>query len=264
MKFIPIPPPSLHESIDQAIQYPDNMHMILPESCLNQVYWSGYTKKNLKKRSEYRILDNGCAEGKMLGQKDLYKRAAEVYADEVVIPDVMFDAVETLKLVRFFGMRVQYKYRHMAVLQGRTMPEILSLIQEYAQLPYVHVLGIPRHLLTTMDNLNVRVDIAKQIDRIQPNRFHIHMLGTNPVYINEPVIIQRACKETVRSLDTSAPYNYARYGMTLTSTKKIPRPKDWLTYSWDAAELLLCEYNIKIMTAWARGEVPAYEKASSR
>ena len=149
----------------------------------------------------------------------------------------------------------------MAVMQGRSIAAVLTLLQEYDKIPYIHSIGIPRHFITTIAP-DARLKIAKEIQRRYPNRYGIHLLGLNPEYINEPAL-HVSYGVHVRSVDTSAPFNYARYGLVISPKHKIPRAPDWNTYQWDAGEKLLVEHNIKLLRAWCKGGALPLAEAST-
>lgn len=230
-----------------------NFHLALAQVS-NPYYSRAY--EDASKRADYIIVDNGAAEGTPVGDFKLYYQADRWGANEVVLPDVMYDGEATVARMKRYKVNLRdsaylfEKFRYMGVAQGRSLDEVKCCIDAFAEMRYVQTVGIPRHLITTLKSRFIRLALAEWIKRVHPNRFEIHFLGTNP---SVPSEIYRAAIETpwVRSVDTSMPFNYAIAGVALSMTAPaIGRPQNYLIEMQNMAPGLLRQ-NIITMQRWA-------------
>lgn len=222
----------------------------------NRFYDETYTRA--ADRQDFIVVDNGAAEGKPVGDFLLYSQAKKWGANEVVLPDVMFEAIETVRRAERFKANIDDSayvfdaFNYMAVAQGNTINTVKACIDGLSELPYVSTIGIPRHLITTLRQRFIRLVLAEWIDKEFPKRFQIHFLGTNP---SVPSEVARAARETpfVRSVDTSMPFNYAIAGVMLGLTAPaIGRPAGYLTDMQNMTSGIL-KHNISTMQRWAAG-----------
>lgn len=233
-----------------------HFHLALAQVSNNKFYDQVY--KEASERDDYIVVDNGAAEGTPVGDYKLFSMASRWRANEVVLPDEIRNGEETVRRVMQFERNIDDsayvfdQFDYMAVAQGVTTDEVKKCIQSLAHLSYVRTIGIPRHLITTMQRRFVRLDLATWIEREFPKRFQIHFLGTNP---SVPSEILRAVKETpfVRSVDTSMPFNYAIAGVALTLTSPaIGRPSAYLSHHQNM-KIGILRMNIDTMKRWIAG-----------
>lgn len=209
---------------------------------------------------ELSILDNGANEGPPVSDQVLMSRAAFYGVKEVVVPDVLRDRGRTLRRAReFWGAIHTYTrwptndYDYMAVVQGRTMAEVEACLEGFSRFNFINTIGIPRHLLETLNQLTARISIARMIKQRYGSRWNIHFLGTNPIWMGE---ILHAADEVsfVRSVDTSAPFNYAMAGQLIrTTSNAVHRPDKYFSQKPDLLSMPLVEHNISILKGWVRG-----------
>lgn len=222
----------------------------------NKFYDEVYTRA--ADRDDFIIVDNGASEGRPVGDFLLYSQAKKWNASEVVLPDVMFNGIETFGRAQRFERNIHDSayvfdaFNYMAVAQGQSVEEVKDCITNLSGLSYVTTIGIPRHLIRTLQNRFIRLALAEWIDKEFPNRFQIHLLGTHP---SVPSEIVRAARDTpcIRSVDTSMPFNYAIAGVTLTQTAPaIGRPANYLHDIQNMSSAVL-KQNIETMKRWTAG-----------
>lgn len=193
-----------------------DMHLVLPlDECRNnEAYLTTYRAARML--GHYIILDNGCAEGRLVDGDVLLDFAREIGAHEVVAPDVMGDPSATVGLT--FEWLNQYHvlagdFNIMAVLQGHEDPDDWKyVVKKYAGNELITTLGIPK-IHVTHNGRNARVNIVEWVLRNYPARFKIHLLGLSgehPLEVKYGVFDKR-----VRSMDSAQPYKVAAAGHTL-------------------------------------------------
>lgn len=188
--------------------------------------------------SRYIVMDNGACEGDRVTNEELLDAASVFGADEIVLPDVMNDAAETLNLVDdFINEYVHTKTRKlMAVAQGLNLKQFQICINDFVDLEAISVIGLPRHMLGTLEDPVARLAVANWVNREFPGRFEIHFLGANVTFPQEIREVANIVP-FVRSLDTSLPYTYTMLGVNFTD-KEIPhpanikRPSTYFTEDW--------------------------------
>lgn len=174
-------------------------HMILAPQVVDEDYATFYASAK-----GYKILDNGAAEGRRVDNEDLMSCASLLGVDEVVIPDCLGDAEETIFLAEGFEEWAAQApgLSYMGVVQGESLEEILECAQAFARMEYISVLGLPRHLCSI--DKSIRLDFCEQLpDEGLGARFSsIHCLGSSS-WIREVVCLSEI--NNVRGLDTALP-----------------------------------------------------------
>jgi len=222
--------------------------------------------KRAAELGDYVVLDNGLAEGMPCTPSLLYSHAKKLEVSEVVVPDVMKDAEGTITQVKLFFNedRKPLPIKHMAVAQGKTLPEFRRCVEEFAKVEHVTVVGVPRHMLGTLGTQACRIEFSNWIENQYPGRFEQHFLGTNPIWIGE---VKAASKYTVaRSVDTSMPFSYAIAGEDLAeTTAEIIRPRAYFETDWTfRVDINLVRRNIATLLGWAGATgTRSYERAEA-
>lgn len=198
------------------------------------------------------IMDNGAAEGEMVSTEKLFDKAWTFNADEVVVPDVIKDMRSTLARVgQFMTNSDKPTMGYMLVVQGTTWKEVTTCIDTYLEeYPYCTI-GIPRHLLTTLQDKNARCKLVEYIG----GRGVIHMLGTNPAAPKEVRLLGQKFGDVVRGIDSSLPYNYTAAGLELskcTPHDDVQRPTGYFGRPIELDDSLLQD-NIQTFLDWASG-----------
>lgn len=202
------------------------MHMVLtPFVFANAKYAEFYKNEN-----GYKILDNGTYEGSLYTIEKVIEAAELVGANEIVLPDVAYDGAETSILTR---KAIEYlkskeligKYKLMAVPQGDNEKEWWMCYDELSSIMEVDVLGLsklscPKAFNDTISN--ARLKITRKLAKKRP-RQEIHLLGGSFQILNE-ISLQPAF---VRSIDTSAPFEYGKRRLRLGNVDKdLSQPAD--------------------------------------
>lgn len=200
------------------------------------------------------ILDNGAAEGALVTEQKLMRRAAHYGVDEIVVPDVLRDWQLSVMRARTFArteVMSEFDGQLMLVAQGNTLDEVYRCIDHYlVQFPN-SVIGVPRHLLTTTHNMMARVNTVAHIESTYGRR-PVHLLGTNAGWPQEVLHIAMRFP-WVRSVDTSMPYNYTIAGRRLRANDSIEhRPEAYFDQVRSLDSDLMTE-NINTMMEWASG-----------
>lgn len=186
--------------------------------------------------------------------------ARNVGASEIVIPDVLYEANDTLAQAQAFARYVQPEYQYMFVLQGKTPEEVmfcLRALDNGNMFSYVTTIGIPRHFYTI--NKWFRITLTKFI--IEENfdlKFDIHFLGASS-WMSEVFELSEMVKgrEGFRSIDTSLPIYMGLENLHLdAATEYIRRPGDFFTRTDDNPDVI--NENIEMYLKWAD-----YETTSS-
>ena len=203
---------------------------------------------------DFIILDNGAAEGFAYGAKHLFTLAEEVNATEIVIPDTLGDANDTLAQAQSFARYARPDYQYMFVLQGKTMEEVLFCLRALDNgnmFSYVTTIGIPRHLSDISKHM--RVTLAEfMVEEHFNDKFDIHFLGANE-WISEVFMLAEVTKDVdgFRGIDTSLPIYMGLEGFDL-NMPYVKRPVDFFTRSDDNESKIT--QNIDTYLTWARYE----------
>lgn len=233
-----------------------HLALAIPELLQDETYREALSFA--KTAGDFIVLDNGAAEGVMAQPHELDAIAEEIEADEVVLPDVMRDSLQTIKAVADFMYYYAERPSYMAVVQGKNFEELMHCAETFAEHKQIKTLGIPRHLLTTMQSRTARIDTVFKLSEVYGERFEFHMLGTNPQWIEETYYIAKY-HPYVRSVDTSAPWNYAIAHRNVNGGQETWRPKQYFEWNWaqrvtaKQVSANLIKRNVRTFKRWASG-----------
>lgn len=267
MKTAHIPPfPHLEEFASGGT------HLLLSHLFVHQEYSSHYQKRS--EQGDYIILDNSAHEvGKGNKMEDLLTQAQAVLADEVVVPDVLFDARGTVEGARsslrwLRGHEGQVAYqdalspRLMYVPQGdnrseyawclREMiaahenateylelkPPVVGISKDYYYWPHGGIVGLIRDLMQ---------DLRKY------NKIDIHCLGwPTDLWALAPV---NRYFPWVRSTDSAKPFVYAKNEILLEPGGSVPdyprRDPNYFTEALTETQLEIARKNCSVFEASA-------------
>ena len=218
--------------------------MVLPHLFQEKRYRDFYRKRS--KEGDYIILDNGAAEGLEFGNKHLYTIAEAIGVSEIVVPDTLGDANDTIGKGLAFGRHTRDGYRYMMVAQGTTITECMQTIDMIAtdtKFMYVTAIGIPR--LLNYEDRHARFKIATFIKQNDYDRsLEIHYLGADS-HLNEVMLLGET--GVGRGIDTSAPVYMAMEGLELTDSY-VTRPEDYFKRSRNNSTI---KRNIDTYLDWA-------------
>jgi hypothetical protein len=249
VKVALIPPRTLE---NYALKSRFHLALAIPELLQRRPYREVY--KRAVRLKDYVVLDNGLAEGKPCSAVQLARYAEELGCQELVLPDVWKDADGTVTAVtNFFKIDWDLDMKCMAVAQGQSNIQFKRCIEAFAAMPFVQVVGLPRHMLETLNRASIRIDIANWLAHEYPDRFEVHFLGTNATVWPSEVKAATKYAAHVRSVDTSMPFSYALAGERLDDAdKRIIRPPDFFNTNWVVrTNPQLLRDNIATLMGWA-------------
>ena|SRR6478609_2047303 len=229
-----------------------NYHLMLPQCTKNSAYFDTYAQL-CQSVDNFVILDNGIAENQAWPWDSLISLGGAFGVSEIVLPDVMGDMKKTIHEIQAVQDRTPDIFSYMAVVQGQTMNEIQTCIDIYAAMPYVSTLGIPRHLIKTLDNPHVREWIVKWASREYPGEFQIHLLGSAPTRPQEMADMPGDVKALIRGTDTSLPYVQALYGNHLRIASEEGRQENYFELEGWGLQPHLMDENIQQLQEWVNG-----------
>lgn len=251
MRVIPIPPLSMLSFMESS-----NAQLMLPLKSIWETtgdYRFKYQDafEAAKYREDYIILDNGAAENEPCDWKKLLEIAENFGCSEIVLPDVMGNAEETLQAIKqvWFGRPQQYRY--MGVAQGSNAREIRDMIDYLISLG-VQTIGIPRHLVAIRPQLRLEIVQWMVVEGLN-DLCEIHLLGMHPTFHSELALIRAAgYDDVIRSVDTSMPFVAAMHTILLEEWQGVVpgRPENYFLPAFEINGEL-ADMNLR----WLRGGV---------
>lgn len=214
MKLAVIAPPEyLNEVHTARLSY----HMALGQELLRNVaYCDWYRWRH--NRGDFIIVDNGAAEpGEERIPFEAVLNAAEyVHADEVILPDVLYDWAQTVALTTHSAVLDQVPAKNrMIVPQGTDFDEWVKCFKAIINKTEVRSVGIAKHMEKTAALKGGRAGIIKWlVYEGYTEWFDFHLLGV----WDQPVLeVQRASRaySAIRGIDTAAPIAYAQRGFDI-------------------------------------------------
>ena len=166
-----------------------------------------------QKRESYKILDNGAYElGASILTQDVIDIAYRMDAQEVVLPDVMFDyqktIISTLNALEFMMTALgKIPFNLMAVVQGRTLDEYEKCLEVFKEIKEITTIGIPKKFLRKEVG---NVPAAQQICAIKraawANHIKEHVVPDKDIHLLGlawHLMELRTCAHSVRTCDTN-------------------------------------------------------------
>jgi hypothetical protein len=247
MKLALIPPTSLLQTAKGS-----DYHLLLPHLFADSTYVDFYRRE--RANGAYLILDNGVAEGLDYTMEELNQLGQQMMVNEIVLPDVLGNAAETVAKAQGASAWVRGAFNYMGVIQGKNPQQLLACAKAFADLPYITTVGIPRHILTSLNagpEDHYRAQAVRVIRNQFEDRFQIHLLGTNPKYIAELMFYDVAFdRHDVRGVDTSAPYNYTFANEPIRPGVEINRPADYFNLAATSLPDPLLTHNLNRVRKW--------------
>lgn len=244
MKIALIPPiPDL-----KTFELESKCHLLLAHLFESNKYRNHYFYR--RKQGDYLIVDNGaCEHDRPTSMANVMDCAVQVRAQEVVIPDVQFDASETLAELRkslrwLITDRPTWIPKFQFVPQGQTPQEWMDCLDR----------GI---LLLKSAGIDPVVAVAKQYEEFPEGRLalvralqtrdldEVHLLGWAPPWESLARIAQEC--PWVRSVDSAKPFSYAKHGVKLElgkPTHRIPRDDNYFQTRVPVQHDLLARTNV--------------------
>jgi len=141
-----------------------HLYMVLAWLCKEDPQYKAYFI-NAKQRynDSYTILDNGANENKLCEPEEIINVAYDLFADEIIAPDVYGDYVGTKDktqefLSKYYDKYLKDKFNIMGVIQGDTEESFLNCFNYYLNEPKIGVIGIGyRNLLKPFKSKMIEV-----------------------------------------------------------------------------------------------------------
>jgi hypothetical protein len=221
-------------------EYQDYL-FVLSHLCENPLY-----KNYVISSNKFKILDNSAYELKRsVPASQICDVAEEIKADVIVVPDVLGDTDETLKVTEEFYKEFTKRpglkgVKTMIVPQGTTYSEYLMCYYKMRGFPY-DMIGVsfytPGPLFESED---LRLKKVQSIVNAEPNK-KIHLLG-----LYRPSFLYEYKKYlSIESIDTSMPVALAVYGKEFTDKSvKEGRPPAFFDLRLNKEQLSLAKRNI--------------------
>lgn len=271
MKLAFIPPVSM-----LSYTHKTDYQLMLPQLCNIPEYERVY-EEHCRNKNQFVILDNGAAEEFECSWTDLVDLAYAFEPNEVVLPDTLGDKQDTIKKAeefrRFFlhgsplsSVQVWSDFRWMFVVQGQTFEEVVECGTWAAAQDWIDTIGIPRHLVSSLDTLMARTKISNELTRIGSDK-ELHFLGANPNLCTEMATLASSGVTNpayVRGMDTSMPFNYAfksKYGIGTylqPNAKAVHRPQDYFHLKEEHFDADVLKWNVERTIEWSQGKKPLY------
>lgn len=235
---------------------------MLPHLLANAKYAARYLG-TAKAEGEYRIFDNGVAEGLSIPWSSILRAALEVDADEVVLPDVMCSRTGTLDASAAAASKFQAPQgvRYAGVVQGQNFSEWQACLNAYVYHPQfkdVQTLMFPRCMNTSAQPrmrfhfVSAYVASPMYDDHLahKPD-LQIHCLGASS-WIKE--VIMLASLKQIRSIDTCMPIAIGLEGYRLDQEIYVRRQEGYfdLKFTPEQEGLVKQAYdNCRVFREWA-------------
>lgn len=220
--------------------------MILPHLCRFPSYLNHY-----KGGSDFKILDNGVAEGVETPWDDLFTTATQIGVHELVVPDALGDCDTTIDLAMDFKRYARSEFQYMGVAQGKSMVEVLKCATALDKLGYMQTLGIPRVLNNTIDKAFRQRFLETMLPREVFDFVEFHCLGTSE-WMMEVKALADLNSSKLRGIDTSLPCVMGISGKRIDEHEYRRRSGDFFgifptPYIWDE-----CYKNCQRFLEWAQ------------
>lgn len=257
-RYAPVGPLRVLEALDSIDHLGDYLLLLAHDVLADQSNWSGFIREwkhrnvgRTNKSDPYIIMDNSLIElGYPLSAKETAIAMDAVGADVYVLPDVLGDMEATIERVQ-----VAYKTHQvpigadcMAVVQGKTLDEVMECASALYDIAHPKAFAIPRVITDTVCSRQVVVDKLWMRYALP-----IHLLGFSHDLSDD---VYAARMRGVMGIDSAMPIWYGLQGKRLPN---IPpdgdnqiigsRPKD---YMWCSGVSELAVMNVQRVRKWLR------------
>jgi hypothetical protein len=201
------------------------------------------------------ILDNGAAEGSLVGTDQLLDVALRMKPTEIVIPDTLGDFAATIQQAKEFathivGHMAQQPFQYLFVAQGQNIDEFKNAISWAQGQPWITRVAIPKHTLATTSDINARLKLLEW-SATQFGTKPIHCIGANKVW---PAEMQDLADQGIAaSIDTALPYVAGFAGVDLFDVAggfDVTRQEHYFGLDPDADQFAMIMHNIDVVVGW--------------
>ncbi len=246
MKYALITP-----SIGEELFYENKLsyHMALAQYLISD---AGYLKmyKMLRKcvNGAFIIVDNGAAEGDRQSFDMVVKVADEIEADEIVMPDMLRNGPDTVRMSTDpAAQRIVPPKKRFVVPQGRNLNEWTDCLTMLEREMDFRTIGVPKHLISSpCGSRNPYLDHLEMFG--YPDRYDIHLLGLNSLTELHDIV---QSYPWIRGVDSGMPVAWAQAQMKLSSLYDVKH-----SLSWSAVfDFNLASQNVETILEVCRKEV---------
>lgn len=235
----------------------DDYHLCLAQSIGVDTRYTEFYCEQIQ-RGHFVILDNGAAEGSVASIEELYEKAVDMEASELVLPDVFFESGATAAAAEYalnYLTKNRYLGGVMAVPQGRSLLQWVQCAVEITKMG-VNSLGIPKNLVHSLGprgRYMAILSLTSTLKVLKLTRPQLHLLGcwTDP----REVGIIHGANLGVRGVDSRLPYLYAAEGWLLDPDEHPKPPKKEMDFSDSSVDSDLLWRNIKRWKGYCYGKL---------
>lgn len=197
-------------------------HLVIQDNPMAKKYTEFY--RRMSNEGKYVLMDNGAAEGAQLSFNDLIETYKEIGPAEIVIPDTLNDANDTLAKMFDWLKLIDVPCKQMAVPQGKDFEEWKACAYIMMQERRINTIGISKFLNITTGDATIRYAAACYLDavarKLGRNDIEYHLLGCDegPHFVG---CIQKISKR-VRGCDSAFAYIATKAGVDIDSKTKRP------------------------------------------
>lgn len=240
------------------------IHLLLSHLLEDERFLSYYQER--RELGDYLILDNSAHEfGVGTKAEQLLKQATQLQAQEVVCPDVLFDANGTVEATR---QMLKYLEKHPTSYTKAGEPRLMVVPQGQDRTQWVKCLN---NLLRAWDSTREEIDIGEPVIGVSKDYdvfvkggittlvykylqgYEVHCLGW-PSDLWSLARVQQECP-WVRSTDSAKPFVYARHHVLLEPGGRVPayprRPKNYFDIELNRQQREIAARNIRVFDAAA-------------
>jgi hypothetical protein len=247
MKLAVIAPPEYLSEVHYArLSY----HMALGQELIRNVaYCDWYRWRH--NHGDFIIVDNGAAEpgDERIPFENVLEAAEYVHADEVILPDVLYDSSATIACTTDSSVLSNIPLRNrMVVPQGTCFEEWIECFEGIAERIQFRSIGVAKHLEKTAKG--GRAAIIRWLRNTRwTETVDIHLLGIWADPVTE-ITRASAAYHGIRGIDSAAAIAYAQHGLSVDATGHY-------SLTWEAeADRQLIRSNIKALsTLCTMGEI---------
>jgi hypothetical protein len=208
-------------------------------------------RNHYKGGHDFKILDNGVAEGLLANIDDLFDYAVQLGVHEIVVPDVLGDCDATIDAALDFKQHARTGYQYMGVAQGRSMAEVIKCAAALDGMGYMHTLGIPRVLNRVIHKTFRQTLLETILPREVLNFVDYHCLGTSE-WTQEVKALADIGSPKLRGIDTSLPCVMGVAGKELGDNEYVGRSNDYFGTIPTGWQWECCWGNVRTFLEWAQ------------
>lgn len=252
-----------------------DFHLTLAHLCEDERYVNFYRRE--RERGSYIILDNGAHEFQSgEGPNHLLKKAAQIHANEIVCPDFLFDADQTVSLAEkalpvfasemgfatkyFTGQRIQV-YRIMLVPQGRSYLSWRRCLHHLLELYFSQQFLLPPVIGLSKDYEVYDGGLYRLVQNdilplVREHALDLHLLGWGRD-MKALGVISREFGSWIRSVDSAKPIVYATAEIEITDLFQVEeyprRPEGYFQMKLSPEQILLARRNSDVFDRACNG-----------